>query len=539
MNLSFVRPLGVAGVILAGSLGVSPAVHAGYSYTRGTITSVAGELPTETTTPIVYNLYLPDSASSANPVPLILRGHGWGGSGETPATLSSTAQALLANGYAVLTWDSRGFGQSGGEAEVDSPQYERVDASRLIDFAATLPSIKQDSLGPIVGMTGGSYAGGIQLVTAAFDPRVRAIVPEITWNDLRYSLFPQDVTKLGWTQLLFGSGLTGAGGDGVTCAAPPPGSCEAGIQAGTYSQNIYASEATGLAEGAPDAATKAFFAHNSLASGYDAGKSVSVPTMLLQGNVDTLFNLKDAYRNYLAITATGAPAKMVAFCGGHVACPFSTTGTREYMDNLILTWFDRYLNGNTRANTGSNFEYETQDAVFHSLDTWPTPADPGAATYVDASGSGIVVATPAPTSGVPSAASYLPAVVDGPSTANDPGTLTVNVLTAGANGTTVVGVPHVTGSVTGAGNGAHLFFKLVDRETGIVLDYQAESLRITDAITPLSAALFDLDLAGVSYAVPSGHHVDLQVATSSFAHVGYRGAGVYTVNVGVQVPTIG
>ena len=49
---------------------------------------------------------------------------------------------------------------------------------------------------PVVGMTGGSYGGGIQFATAAYDKRIKAIVPVITWNNLNWSLWPNSVIKL-------------------------------------------------------------------------------------------------------------------------------------------------------------------------------------------------------------------------------------------------------------------------------------------------------------------------------------------------------
>ena len=52
----------------------------------------------------------------------------------------------LAAGYAELTWDPRGFGQSGGVAEVDAPSAEGRDVSALIDKVLTgRPEIAVDS----------------------------------------------------------------------------------------------------------------------------------------------------------------------------------------------------------------------------------------------------------------------------------------------------------------------------------------------------------------------------------------------------------
>src|SRR5438445_3937090 len=114
---------------------------------------------------------------------------------------------------------------------------------------------------PLSGMSGCSYAGGIQLALAAYDHRVDAIAPEITWNDLRYSLFPHNVIKFGWDQLLYGAGLATATTGGLTDPGGP-----AAIQTGAYAAGIHEAEARGTALGEPDADTLSFFAEKSLAS---------------------------------------------------------------------------------------------------------------------------------------------------------------------------------------------------------------------------------------------------------------------------------
>ena len=63
--------------------------------------------------------------------PTVLIGPGWSMSGETDENSSSEelfggvgVGPLRQAGYNVLTWDPRGFGNSGGAVEVDSPDYE-------------------------------------------------------------------------------------------------------------------------------------------------------------------------------------------------------------------------------------------------------------------------------------------------------------------------------------------------------------------------------------------------------------------------------
>ena len=104
-------------------------------------------------------------------------------------------------GYNVLTWDPRGFGESGGTVEVDSPEYEGRDVQALIDYVARQPEAQLDSAGdPRVGMSGASYGGGIQLVTAALDSRLDAIAPDIAWHSLRHQPLQGPVPEVGLGQ---------------------------------------------------------------------------------------------------------------------------------------------------------------------------------------------------------------------------------------------------------------------------------------------------------------------------------------------------
>ena len=78
----------------------------------------------------------------AGSLPVVLMTHGWGGSRTTDN--SGDVALLTGAGYAVLTWDSRGFGTSGGEANVDSMDFEVRDVQALITFVAGHPAIQTD-----------------------------------------------------------------------------------------------------------------------------------------------------------------------------------------------------------------------------------------------------------------------------------------------------------------------------------------------------------------------------------------------------------
>lgn len=523
-----------------------------YTYVRGCIASFDS-------TPIVYNLFTPATASARHPSYTILVGHGWGGSGDTTPDAN-----LLKSGYAELTWDARGFGESGGVAEVDSPLSEGRDVSSLInDVLTPRKDIARDTnrhsstFGqPAVGMLGASYGGGIQLSTAAFDSRVKAIVPEWAWNDLRYSLFPGGVIKLGWGELLFGAGLAGIAQGHAT----PSGT--AGMQTGGYDPNIYRTEAQGIAQGYPDQQSLEWFAQRSMVSwgAAPAGHVPSVPTLLVQGTVDTLFNLSEAQANLTQIKQAhpGVPVKLIAFCGGHVSCPTSDgysdkpssglakgTSDGDFIEQAAIHWFDVYLRHDKGAkDTLPPVLAQDQNGTWHGLSSFPTVAAPGHAALVKAPVSGTVASVGAPTAFDPNAGGYSPLVTDAASQAGDPSALTVPVFTAKRD-TMVVGEGHVNLDVTVAGSSTDLFFKLVDKNSGKVLDLQTSAIRLDNldladngAAAGTTTHKVSLDLVGVSWLLKKGDALELQVATSALPFVPNRGSAVVQLSGSVVVPTL-
>ena len=156
-------------------------------------------------------------ASKTDPAPVVLMGPGWSQPGSTSLERSALFGALGIGGlndegYNVLTWDPRGFGQSGGLATVDSPDEEGRDVEVLLDWIAEQPEVRLDRPGDArVGMAGWSYGGGIQFVTAAQDCRVDVLAPGIAWNSLITSLGKAQTFKEGWSGLL----MSTAGADNV------------------------------------------------------------------------------------------------------------------------------------------------------------------------------------------------------------------------------------------------------------------------------------------------------------------------------------
>jgi ABC-2 type transport system ATP-binding protein len=134
-------------------------------------------------TKINYSFFPDPSLKAGERAPTVMFGPGYSSSRSNSS--DATVSALLAAGYNVMTWDPRGFGDSGGDVELDSPSYEARDVSALIDRIAAQPEAELDHPGdPRLGMVGASYGGGIQLTSAEIDKRIDVIAPQIAWNSL-------------------------------------------------------------------------------------------------------------------------------------------------------------------------------------------------------------------------------------------------------------------------------------------------------------------------------------------------------------------
>ena len=238
---------------------------------------------------IVGELLVPAGVTASSPQPAVMVTNGFGRS-HNDATTLGMAENAATDGFVALSYSGLGFGGSGCQIELDSPTWDGKAASELISWLGSLPSVASDGPDdPRIGMAGGSYRGGIQFSTASIDPRLDAIVPVITWNDLSYSLAPSNdttadvrsddepgVTKWEWASLFFGDGLSGfapgTSSTPTTCPNFDPAVCQAYL--------------TTLGLGYPDRATTDLLRSDSMV---DFWKSLHLPVLLAQGEDDSLF----------------------------------------------------------------------------------------------------------------------------------------------------------------------------------------------------------------------------------------------------------
>ncbi|MGH3433749.1 MAG: CocE/NonD family hydrolase, partial [Thermocrispum sp.] len=258
-------------------------------------------------------LFKPAGASAGRPVPMILHGHGWGGSRSTdPAAFAD----LLGAGFGVLSFDQRAFGESGGKAYLMRPDVEGKDVQRLVDLVARQSWVATDAPGdPVLGAIGGSYGGGYQFVGAFSElaergkTRFDALAPEITWHSLSESLAPQGVARTEWALLLY----------------------IAGLPADAHTSTVTLGLAESAVTGNFPPSLEEFVARNGPAWHVSHGRKLDIPVLMRQGITDNLFPLDQALKNFRTALTPRARARsvLIGYNGGHELPSVLPPGTND------------------------------------------------------------------------------------------------------------------------------------------------------------------------------------------------------------------
>ncbi|MFE9749282.1 alpha/beta fold hydrolase [Saccharothrix saharensis] len=568
--------------------------------TRDAVIDVPESPDSDRTVQIDTTLYLPERT----PAPAILLPHGFGGS---KASVASQATELAQRGFVVLAYSARGFGRSTGQIALNSLDHEVRDAQKLLDWLATREEVVTDGGGdPKVGVTGGSYGGALALSLAGVDPRVDTIAPVITYNDLAQALLPNSaraddvaggtpaagafgddgVFKRSWAGIFFSAGLSGAdatnpgqeasepgqdddsqGLDNAAAAvtAPPqqPGDARpAGPlngACGRFQADVCAAYTEVATTGKAGPQTLEVLRR---ASPSAVTNKITQPTLLVQGEQDTLFGLDQADANARQIAANGAKVKVVWYAGGHDG---GSPGPE--LRGQIADWMAFHLEGEG-ADPGTGFEYTVVGAFRSSgapsLRNVVAPGYPGlggsAATQrrdVPLTGREQVVVNPA--GGNPAAVSSLPglgSVVSRSSSLSSrlsldlPGQAavfqsepqTAQTLLAGAS-TVRLRVAAVPGQPVPA-DGAVLFVKLYDADASGVRTLPGSAVapvRVTDLPADGTPVEVTVTLPGAVRPVETDHRLQLVVSTTDMAYANAAEPAAYRISLAspaLSVPVV-
>jgi ABC-2 type transport system ATP-binding protein len=458
--------------------------------------------------------WFPVAGSTAqSPAPTVLMGPGWSLPGDTNVGAVGVLGALnIASlrdaGFNVLTWDPRGFGASEGTVSVNSKDFEGRDVQRLLDWVSGQPVARLDGAGdPRVGMVGGSYGGGIQLVTAAVDCRIDALVPVIAWHSLTTSLYKNDTFKAGWSNILTGS-----------------------ARSRKVDPHVASATASAVATGTLSPEDEAWFRDRGPG---DAVGAITVPTLFIQGTVDTLFTLDEAVTNYTILRDKGVPTAMVWFCGGHGVC-LTDAGDGARVTRAGIAWLTRYVKDDASAPAAPRVDIVDQKGARFVGDDLPTSS-----SAITGSGSGTLALSAEGGSGpqqVPAGGDLLAPIVAGITPAR--ATNAVNVVITPNQQSLVAGAPQVTLSYSGSAPAGEkptrVFAQLIDDTTGLVIGNQVTPIPVT---LDGQAHETTVPLEIVAFSTGAGKTVTLQLVatTVSYATPGLGGTVTFS-NVTARLP---
>ena len=249
----------------------------------------------------------PDGTAPATGWPAVMLFHGLGGKHQDMEPLATTF--LAPAGYASLMCDARGHGVSGGLFGLDGPT-DVADTQFLFNWLTARPEISDTQIGAL----GISLGGGAVWNAAVAGVPFKAIVPTITWTNLTTSLAPQGLSK---------SGLVAQLALDVPTARWDPALLAAKASLIT---------STDMASVTALAAPRSPLTHLG---------SLTVPTLLIQGRHDFLFDIDQAEAAFKLLKG---PKRLYLGDLGHPPALNPTAEQATYFGEAVA-WFDRYLKG--------------------------------------------------------------------------------------------------------------------------------------------------------------------------------------------------
>jgi alpha-beta hydrolase superfamily lysophospholipase len=263
---------------------------------------------------IAVSYFQPVGTPPAAGWPAVMLLHGLGQTRNTSDFVSwspntMAAQYLAPEGYAVLTYDARAHGESGGQFTLDGPR-ELADLRELLTWLTTRHPIDAQH----VGAYGASYGGGLIWKAAVQGFPFAAIAPTATWTDLQDALAPQGLVR-------------------------------AGIVLG-FSQDIPRDrygpeEAQLLSDATAERNVPAFRTYLASRSTRPQLGTIHIPTFMLQGRRDFAFDANQAIAAYQRVRG---PKRLYIGDFGHTPAA-NPPAEFNYAALELRAWFDRFLKG--------------------------------------------------------------------------------------------------------------------------------------------------------------------------------------------------
>lgn len=307
----------VAALACAGAATASRPAAAGTGWIEVTI-------PASDATPLACAYVIPPGTAPAAGWPGVILFHGLG---QSHTEMEPYGAALAQFGFAALACDARGTGASGGKFGLAGPR-EVQDAQDLFTWLAGQPDVSNTEIGAL----GLSLGGGEVWNAAAAGVPFKAIVPAITWTSLGAGLNPNGVPKVGLLGQLFQTVASSHWDSSLT-------QMRSDLLGGTVTTGVKSAEAA--------------------RSSRSKLHSLTVPTLLLQGRRDSLFDLDQAIAAYKLLAG---PKRLYLGDLGHGPAQNPPAEQPTYLAEVV-GWLDEYLAGGPKVGGGVELAHDPWDGT--------------------------------------------------------------------------------------------------------------------------------------------------------------------------------
>jgi ABC-2 type transport system ATP-binding protein len=400
-------------------------------------------------TPLACAYIVPAGTAPAGGWPGVILFHGLG---DSHLDVEPIGSAMAQFGFASLACDARGTGGSGGKWGLDGPT-EAQDAQDLFDWFAARADVSNTQIGAF----GLSLGGGAVWNAAVAGVPFKAIVPAIAWTDLGTALNPKSVPK---------TGLVGILSRAVPVANWDPSLVQIAqtLLQGSVSPTVASTEAA--------------------RSSRPRLHALTVPTLLLQGRHDFLFDMDQAIAAWKLLAG---PKRLYLGDLGHPPAKNPTAEVPGFIAEAIA-WFGHYLAGGPELGGGVELAHDPWD-------------------------------------GTTSVFSKLPATRR--ASVNLPGKSKIGRSHFASRSARLTGGPHETfgdGSVTVRYSGAKSWTHLV-----ATVSIQGGSTIVTEGAAPIksSAGVVKIPLMNEAVLVPRGRRLRVRLGATSWDDVYHLGIPVY------------
>ena len=262
-------------------------------------------IPMDDGVSIAATLYTPDGAAPAGGWPAIVFLHGLAGNRQEMNALVE-GYGVIAAGFAVLTFDARGHGQSGGLVGIDGPR-EVQDTRAVRDWLAARPDVSDTR----IGAWGISYGGGAVFNSLVAGVPWSAVFTVETWTDLYSALMPQGLVRSGLVAGLAGSIPPEKRDPSLTA-----------VQAAAFAGSVAAVRPWADAR-----------------SSLSKLGSVTTPVFMAQGRRDFLFGIDQGTRAFQRLQG---PKTLYVGLHGHAPSTFPAADT-GFLMNQAIRWFGCFV----------------------------------------------------------------------------------------------------------------------------------------------------------------------------------------------------